>query len=716
MKLWIFEKPSVATAVAKHLKKPHSRKDGYIETGDGYVSWCVGHVLEQCPPDAYDDKFKAFPGSLNDLPIIPKNNEWKLQISESKKKQVSVLKKLLSQCTSVVNGGDEGREGQLLVDEVIHYFKCKKPVQRILLNAMDDKSVNKAINNLQDNNKFRSLYESALGRSRADWLMGMNATRLYTALSRKQNFPGVLSVGRVQTPVLNIVVQRDEEIENFIPKDYFMVYATFIDPAQKEIPFKTRWLPPGQTLEAADKQEKKDTSGEDSDEEVDSSSTQAASKPVWLDESNRIIDKNEALRIAQEVRNAQKGNVSKYINKQADEYAPLPFTLTGLQVLLNRMYGFSAQQVLDTCQSLYEAGHLTYPRTDCNYLPTSQFGESSEVFNAIQKSGTFVSKYVNQANGSIQTRAWDDVKLGEHHAIIPTTSAPDFSTLSDAAKKTYDIVAKHYLAQFFPHCKVDKASVEVSIANHRFAASGRVVKNQGWRILFSGEKEKESAPTLPALTQGLSVDCIKSEVEDKKTAPPPRFTQGSLLDIMENVHRLVSDPVEKKKLKAVEGIGRSATRAGIINTLLKRSYIIEKGKELHSTEFARAFVKSLPRQFVDPGLTARWEAALDAIAQNKYSLEEFESKMGGFISKSIATERNNDLPPLPQPASSGSSASSYKSGAKSGSGAASKTAKGKKCPKCGVGVMIAREVKKGPNAGKKFKGCSNYPNCTHSEW
>lgn len=715
MKLWIFEKPSVASAVAAHLKKPHVRKDGYIETGDGCVSWCVGHVLEQCPPDTYDEKYKAFPGNLDDLPIIPKKGEWKLQISESKRKQVSVLKQLLSKCTSVVNGGDEGREGQLLVDEVIEYFKCKKPVQRILLNAMDAKSINKAINNLQDNNKFRSLYESALGRSRADWLMGMNATRLYTGLAKKQNFFGVLSVGRVQTPVLNIVVKRDEEIENFIPKDYFMVYAHFSDPAQKELPFKTRWLPPGQTLEAADKQEKKDVSGEESDDDIDDSNNNLSSKPIWLDESNRIIDKNEALRIAQEVRDAKKGIVSKYINKEADEYAPLPFTLTGLQVLLNRMYGFSAQQVLDTCQSLYESGHLTYPRTDCNYLPLSQFSESTEVFNAIQKSGTFVSKYISQANNTIKTRAWDDSKLGEHHAIIPTTSSPDFSKLTDAAKKTYDIVAKHYLAQFFPHCKVDKASVEVSIANHRFAASGRVVKNPGWRILFSGDKEtKESTPTLPVLTQGLSVDCLKSEVEDKKTAPPPRFTQGSLLDIMENVHRLVSDPVEKKKLKAVEGIGRSATRAGIINTLLKRTYIIEKGKELHSTEFARAFVKSLPKQFIDPGLTARWEAALDAIAQNKYTLEEFEKTMGNFITKSILSEKNQDLPPLPQPAGAKTSTSYTKSSG--GSGASKSTAKGKKCPKCGKGVMVNREVKNGPNAGKKFKGCSNYPNCTHSEW
>lgn len=708
MKLWIFEKPSVASAVAAHLKKPHVRKDGYIETGEGYVSWCVGHVLEQCPPDEYDEKFKAFPGNLEDLPIIPKQEEWKLKISDSKKKQVSVLKKLISQCSSIVNGGDEGREGQLLVDEVILFFKCKKPVERILLNALDDKSIKKAINNLQDNRNFQNLYSSALGRSRADWLMGMNATRLYTGLAKKQNFFGVLSVGRVQTPTLNIIVQRDEEIENFVPKDYFMVYATFLEQSQKDNPFKTRWLPPGQTLEAANQQEKKDVSGEESDDEVEvmTGSTTAPSKPVWLDESNRIIDKNEALRIAQEVRDAKVGTVSKYINKAAEEYAPLPFTLTGLQVVLNRMYGFSAQQVLDICQSLYEAGHLTYPRTDCNYLPVSQFGESKDIINAINQSGTFVSKYVQKSNTSIKTRVWDDSKLGEHHAIIPTASAPNFASLSEDAKKTYDIVAKHYLAQFFQNCKVDKASVEVSIANHRFAASGRVVKDMGWRILFSGESNTSKDVSLPVLSQGIPVDCIKSEVEDKKTTPPPRFTQGTLLEIMENIHRLVSDPVEKKKLKSVEGIGRSATRAGIINTLLKRTYIIEKGKELHSTEFARAFVKSLPRQFVDPGLTARWESALDGIAQGKISLKDFEDKMGLFITKNITTERTKNLPPLPRPANQKTSTG--------GSGKA--PAKGKKCPKCGVGVMITREIKKGPKAGNKFKGCSNYPKCTHTEW
>jgi len=720
MKLWIFEKPSVAKTVAKHLAKPHKTHDGYIETGDGYVSWCVGHVLELCPPDAYDPKYGLFPWKFEDLPIIPE--KWKLQVSESKKKQVSVLKKLLKECTSVVNGGDEGREGQLLVDEVIYYFGCKKPVERILLNAMDDTAVKRAINNLQDNKKFYSYYESALGRSRADWLIGMNFTRAYTIFAKEQNYKGILSVGRVQTPTIAIVAKRDEEIANFIPKDYFTISAIFEERTNHK-DFVTRWLPPGQTIESAKKQEMLDSGAEEDDDDDVSSTNSPTQKPTWLDEKNRIIDKKEAEKIVAKVKAAGVGVVTKYINRPAEEQAPLPFELTGLQIALNRKHGFSPQQTLDACQNLYEKGFTTYPRTDCSYLPTAQLPDVDDVLAAISQASGKLAPFTAKADKTIKSKAWNDAKLGEHHAIIPTRVAPDFSSLSDIEKKAYELISQHYVAQFYPNCKVDKANIEVTIAEERFAASGRVVKDAGWRVIFSGdasqkEESKDKEPTLPVLTQNENVDCTKAIVEDKKTTPPPHFTPATLLDAMKNVHRMVDDPEEKKKLKAVEGIGRSATRAGIIETLYKRGYLINQGKFVISSDVARILVKALPPRLIDPGMTAKWEYFLDGIANGKFKLADFESNQIKFVNALLKDAKQSVLPALPEQQNSYSapSKSGSSSGAKKSSGSSSAPKKGKTCPKCGKGTMIQREVKAGANKGKKFLGCTNYPACNHSEW
>lgn len=714
-KVWIFEKPSQAMSVVKHLKGPHVKKDGYIETGDGLVTWCVGHILEQAPPEEYDAKYGSFPWKFEDLPIMPTN--WKLRVSESKKKQFNVIKGLLKNCTSIVNGGDEGREGQLLVDEVILYVKCNKPAQRILLNAMDAVSVNKAINNLKDNKEFYSLYESALGRSRADWIYGMNFSRAYTILAQKQNYRGVLSIGRVQTPSLAIIVKRDEEIANFVPKDYFTISAQFLDQKQPNLAFWTRWLPPGQSLEDAEKQAFIDQNGEDQDDSDEESEKLAgtSNRPSWLDEDNRIIDKKMADQIIQKVKNAGNGIVSRYVNKPAEEQPPLPFELTGLQTTLNSKYGFSAQDILNACQKLYEAGYTTYPRTDCSYLPTAQLSDVADIMDAISQSAFQVATYAKKSQHTLKSRAWNDSKLGEHHAIIPTRKAPNMSSLSDIEQKAYQIISQHYVAQFYPNCLVDKAKVEISIADERFAASGRVVKDQGWRVVFQGEisSDKKEEMSLPVLQNNQTVICKEAKCSAHKTTPPPHFTEGSLLFAMKYVHRLVKDPEEKKRLKLVEGIGRSATRAGIIETLFRRNFLYRQGKKIISTEIARILINAVPKNLIDPGLTARWEQVLDGVALNKIPLSAFEDKQKIFVTNLLKTIEGSSLPPLPiseAPAAS----KSYSGSGKGKSTAAPK--KGKKCPKCNVGNMMNREIKNGPKKGTKFLGCSNYPECNYVEW
>lgn len=757
MRLFIAEKPNMGRELARFLPTPHTKKDGYIETAGGYVTWCVGHILEQSPPEAYDERFKQW--RLEDLPILPQT--WQMQISDSKRKQVSVIKDLLKKCSSVVNAGDPGREGQLIVDEVLEFLGNRKPVERILLNALDKATVVRALGTMVDNTKYYSLYQAALGRQRADWLIGMNLTRAYTVLASKQGRSGVLSVGRVQTPTLAIVAARDEEIDHFKPNDYWVVQALLEDPAQPTLPFWTKWLPQGVSMAALEKSEAgndgdpvDNEEGEDEDEAALSAAgtgTTAAGAPAstalptWLLPPNRILDRAKAEQIVQRLRQAGQATVTRYENKPAKESAPLPYELTGLQAAMNSRHGVGVQEVLDVCQSLYEKGFTSYPRTDCSYIPTSQHPDAADILAGVATALPELAALVQGADPSIQGRAFNDSKLGEHHAIIPTRATPTLSDLNPLEQKVYRAVSLQYLAQFYPDCLVDKAMVEVDAGGERLVARGRVVKSEGWRVVFkhdSTEAEgagsgKEKSPTLPTLAVGQSLGIKDVKNAAHQTKPPPRFTQGTLLKAMQHVDRLVSDPALKKKLKAVEGIGRSATRAGIIETLLKRQFLTQQSKQLISSPIGRVLVKILPPDLTDPALTARWETILDSIATGQVELSLFESRQQAWVQQLVAKAIATPLPPLPEgpprpayaakggsrssggagagtgkTAGTGSKAPRKTAGKSSGAGAGS----GPACPKCGKGHMRKREIKNGPHAGKSFLGCSNYPECKHSEW
>lgn len=731
MRLFIAEKPNMGRELARFLPGPHVRKDGYIETGGGYVTWCIGHILEQANPEDYDERFKQW--RLEDLPIMP--SQWKMKPADSKRKQVSVIRDLLKKCSSVVNAGDPGREGQLIVDEVLEFLGNKKPVERILLNALDKATVTKALNSMVDNRQFHDLYQAALGRSRADWLIGMNLTRAYSVLASQQGRRGVLSVGRVQSPTLAIVARRDEEIENFKPQDFWSISALFADPGQADLPFWARWLPSGVSMKDLDKADQgADDEGEEDEEEdeADAAITQGANagaKPSWLLSPNRILDRAQAERIAAEIQSATDVQVAGYENKPAKESAPLPFELTGLQAAMNAKHGASVKQTLDACQSLYEKGFASYPRTDSPYLPTSQHPDVGAILQVVADALPDLATLVQGADPSLQGRAFNDEKLGEHHAIIPTLEKPDLSQLSDLEQKVYRAISLSYLAQFYPDCLVDKATVEVKAGEHRLVAKGRVVKDPGWRVVFASagqddeKKGKDATPTLPVLSQGQALETREVKNQANQTKPPPRFTEGTLLNAMKHVDRLVDDPALKKKLKSVEGIGRSATRAGIIETLLSRGFLQTQSKKLISTPIGRAMVKMIPADLTDPALTARWETILDAIASGQVQLSLFEERQKMWVQQLVDKVKSTPLPPLPAneaPARRSSSGGARTGGTRRASKAGSRSAKGagggKACPKCGKGVLRDREVKQGPHKGKKFKGCSNFPECKHSEW
>lgn len=727
MRLFIAEKPNMGKTIAGFLPGPHTKHRDHIETGGGIVTWCVGHLLEQAEPGAYGEKWAKFPGALEDLPIVP--DQWKLVPVDGKKDQVETIRRLLKQCTEVVHAGDPGREGQLIVDEMLEFCGNRKPVQRILLNALDKATVMKALASLQPNSQFQSLYQAALGRQRADWMVGMNLSRAYTILGQKQNYRGVLPIGRVQTPTLAIVVRRDEEIENFVAKDFFSVHAQF---KTEQADFWTTWLPPGNTLSSED-EDKED--GEEEEEDASASTTPPA---AWQDEQRRVIDKAVADKVAADVRAAGFGTVVKAERKPVDEQAPILFELSTLQTELNGSTGAGVKDILAACQTLYERGHVSYPRTDCAYMPESQHGDAPGVLAAISGAVPALAAFMPQADATRKSRVFDDKKMvnQEHHAIVPTASAPDLATLSSLEKALYEAVARRYLAQFLPVCEVDKSLIEVDSAGHRFAVRGRIVRVPGWRVLFAKQaadpaKDKKEKAELPAVTDGQRVDAGEVRVDSHRTTPPARYTQGTLLRAMKHVHLLVTDPAERKKLKSVEGIGRAATRAAIVENLLKRGLLQTEKNKLRSSSVARILVKNAPRPLVDPGLTARWETALDAVASGQVALSLFEQKQLQWIQGLLTTVGGITLPPPPPEAAwtpGQGGGGNFKGRSGSGKGGARKSggasagprkpppANAPPCPKCGNGVMIERQVKAGPHQGKTFKGCTNYPECKHSEW
>lgn len=331
----IAEKPDMGRKIAGALAKPHKSGNGYIETGEGIVTWCIGHIMRSYQPNEYKTEWEKW--DFGQLPMIL--DDWKIKIDSDKAKQFKVIKELLEKSSEVVNAGDPGREGQLIVDEVLHYLKYKKPAKRVLLYSLDHKSIKEAFAKLEDNSKYFPLYEAGVCRGYADWLMGMNATRAYTLLAQKKGYKGVLSVGRVQSPTLAIVVRRDEEIENFVPHDYSSIVATFEHSGTN---FNAYWKPSDNTPEE------------------------------WLDSEKRLINLEAATNITNKVLN-KTGKVLNYEEKSGKENPPLPFNLSKMQIYANSKWGMSAKEVLDTCQALYEKHELqTYPRTDCQYLPENQ--------------------------------------------------------------------------------------------------------------------------------------------------------------------------------------------------------------------------------------------------------------------------------------------------------------------------------------------------------
>ncbi|MDT3411902.1 DNA topoisomerase III [Kosakonia cowanii] len=611
MRLFIAEKPSLARAIADVLPKPHRKGDGYIECGNGQVvTWCIGHLLEQAQPDVYDSRYARW--NLADLPIVPE--KWQLQPRPSVLKQINVIKRLLADADEVVHAGDPDREGQLLVDEVIDYLQLpaekRQHVQRCLINDLNPQAVERAIGRLRANSEFIPLCVSALARARADWLYGINMTRAYTLLGRNAGYQGVLSVGRVQTPVLGLVVRRDEEIENFVSKDFFEVKAHIVTPAGER--FTALWQP--------------------SD----------ACEP-YQDEEGRLLHRALAEHVVNRI-SGQPAMVTAYNDKRESELAPLPFSLSSLQIEAAKRFGLSAQNVLDICQKLYETHKLiTYPRSDSRYLPEEHFAGRHAVLNAI---GVHAADLLPQpvVNPDTRNRCWDDKKVDAHHAIIPTARSSKVS-LSDNEAKVYNLIARQYLMQFCPDAVFRKCQIDLDIANGKFIAKARFLAEAGWRTLLGAKErdEDDDGTPLPVVAKGDELLCEKGEVVARQTQPPRHFTDATLLSAMTGIARFVQDKNLKKILRATDGLGTEATRAGIIELLFKRGFLVKKGRYIHSSDAGRALIHSLPEMAARPDMTAHWESVLTQISEKECRYQDFMQPLVGTLHELIHQARSTPV-------------------------------------------------------------------------
>ncbi len=482
----------------------------------------------------------------------------------------------------------------------------RQRVQRCLINDLNPAAVERAVSRLRENREFIPLCVSALARSRADWLYGINMTRAWTLLGRNAGYDGVLSVGRVQTPVLGLVVRRDEEIEHFAPKDYFEVKAHIVTP--KEERFVASWVP--------------------SD----------ACEP-WQDEEGRVLHRPLAEHVLARIQ-GQPAQVTGYNDRRESETAPLPFSLSSLQIEAAKRYGLSAQSVLDCCQRLYETHKLiTYPRSDSRYLPDEHYAGRHAVLKAIAVHQPDLTPPAD-FNAEQKNRCWDDKKVDAHHAIIPTARTGKVA-LSDNEARIYALIARQYLMQFCPDAQFRKCVIDLEIGGGKFVAKARFLAEAGWRALLGNkERDEENDGTpLPVVSKGDTLLCERGELLEKQTQPPRPFTDATLLSAMTGIARFVQDKELKKVLRATDGLGTEATRAGIIELLFRRTFLVKKGRYIHSTEAGRALIHALPEMAARPDMTAQWESTLTRISEKSCRYDEFMQPLVSTLTTLIGEAR-----------------------------------------------------------------------------
>lgn len=682
----IAEKPSVAKDIAKVLGA-NTQHDGYME-GNGYqVTWTFGHLCTLKEPHDYYAPWKQW--SFSSLPMIPERFGIKLIANQGYEKQFHTIEKLMQAADSIINCGDAGQEGELIQRWVMQKAQAKCPVQRLWISSLTEEAIREGFKNLKPQDDYQSLYEAGLCRAIGDWLLGMNATRLYT-LKYRQMQKQVLSIGRVQTPTLALIVRRQLEINNFKPEQYWVLSTIYRDTLFN--------------LKAAENED-----GEESDDKK-----KGAAK-------NRITNEEEGRKALESIR-GKDFEVTGVTKKNGSESAPRLFDLTSLQVECNKKYSFSAEDTLKYIQSLYEKKLTTYPRVDTTFLSDDIYPKCPGILQGLVPYAALIQPLMGTKLPKSK-KVFDSSKVTDHHAIIPTGVNPSNGDLTLNEKKVYDLVARRFIGVFYPDCKFATTTVLGKVEDLEFKATGKQILDEGWRVVFGSlrtmgddEKKDDDEKTLPEFKKGEK-GSHEPTLAEKWTTPPKPYTEATLLRAMETAGRLVENEELRDALKE-NGIGRPSTRAAIIETLFKRNYIRKERKSLVATDTGIDLISVIHEELLKSAeLTGQWEKKLREIESHKYESRQFLDELKEMVRQiviQVMTDGSNRRVaaievPAPKKAAKKESAKKNstdvkakpkeKKPRKKASKKTSEVKEGDICPKCGKGHIIK---------GRTALGCSEW--------
>ena len=601
----IAEKPSVAKDIAKVLGANQSR-DGYME-GNGYqVTWTFGHLCELKEPHEYNQQWKYW--SLGSLPMIPPRFGIRLKQDKGVEHQFKVIASLMQNADSIINCGDAGQEGELIQRWVMQLAGAKCPVQRLWISSLTEEAIREGFQTLKDQSHYQSLYEAGLMRAIGDWTLGMNATRLYTlkyrSNDRSQGGNQVLSIGRVQTPTLALIVRRQQEIENFVPTTYWVLTTLYRDTVFNVV---------------MEEEEKEDSQTEKQEQAKTKEKTPKGFKT--REEGEAVLEKIKDLPFT----------VSKIEKKKGKEAPPRLFDLTSLQVECNRKFGYSADQTLQLVQSLYEKKVSTYPRVDTTFLPDDVYPKCGQIMNGLKDYFHLMDRIKGQKLRK-DKKFFDNSKVTDHHAIIPT--GQPITGLSEAEKKVFDLIARRFIGIFYPDCLFETTTITGEVGDIAFRATGKHITDPAWKILWNTNSDPADTPAeeklLPEFVKGESGPHTP-DLAEKQTTPPKPYTEATLLRAMETAGKMVEDEELRDALKE-NGIGRPSTRAAIIETLFRRRYIRKERTSLWATPTGVELIGIIHEELLKSAeLTGIWERKLRQIEQRQYDAHQFLDELKQMV-------------------------------------------------------------------------------------
>ena len=687
----IAEKPSVAEDIAKIIGATQrhrvGRNAGYFE-GNGYqVTWTFGHLCELKDPEQYTPYWKTW--SLSALPMIPER--FGIRLKEGVEEQFGVIRELFGKAERIINCGDAGQEGELIQRWVMQKASAQCPVERLWISSMTEEAIREGFAQLRPQEEYRGLYEAGLCRAIGDWLLGMNATRLYTLKFGDRSRRGAqpLSIGRVQTPTLALIVHRQQEIERFVPEPYWVLSTVYRDTT-----FTAR-------LDTGEEEEETKTA------ERERTENKGTTK-------RGFTDRAEAEAALRAIENTP-FTVTAVTKKKGSEAPPRLFDLTALQVECNRKFGYGADLTLEIVQQLYEAKYTTYPRVDTTFLPDDMYGKSKGILNGLSGSYGDLLTPLRGEKLRKSKKVFDSSKVTDHHAIIPTGVPP--RALTDVQRRVYDLIARRFIAVFYPDCRFATTTVDGEAADVPFRATGKVILDEGWRAVFRRDATKdENTPqradeerTLPDFTKGESGPHTPT-LTAKETTPPKPFTEATLLRAMETAGRTVDNEELRDALKE-NGIGRPSTRAAIIQTLFRRGYIRRRNKSLEATPTGVELIGVIKEELLKSAeLTGQWENKLRRIEHHDYSAQQFIAELKQMVCELVDTVLR-DANPRRVTASASAELPARLTAKKGESATAAATAPpnekpkrkviraGSPCPQCGEGKVLK---------GKTAYGCSRW--------